>query len=448
MHFTSTFSFRILTKLVVFFLITELSTTVVIGAQWGDEGKGKIIDSLARNADYIIRFHGGNNAGHTVINEFGKFPLHLVPSGIFSKKAKACISNGTVLDLQVLVDEIAMLTKAKVALKNKLFISPRCHVIMPYHKILDGLYEAAKGKAKTGTTGRGIGPVYADKASYNGIRLIDFLDKKQFSQKLAVQLSVKNKIIKALGGQTLKQSAVEKTLFALFRKIKPYLLEPYPLLHKAIQEKKDLLFEGAQGMFLDNDWGTYPFVTASNVLTGAINAGSGIPPQNMNVIGIVKAYTTRVGGGPFPTELLDKDGEKLRAVGSEFGATTGRARRCGWFDAELIRFAAEVNGFTGVAITKLDVLDDFARIKVCIGYVYKKKRIHYFDISAEQLFDAKPVYKTLKGWKQSTKGITEFAKLPKVAQDYVKELEKLIGVPVTLISTGPEREALIVRGEE
>lgn len=424
-----------------------MSSVVVIGAQWGDEGKGKIIDSLSQNADFIIRFHGGNNAGHTVINEYGTFPLHLVPSGIFSTKAKACISNGTVLDLSVLVDEIAMLQKAKIKLQNKLFISPRCHIIMPYHKILDSLYEMAKGKAKTGTTGRGIGPVYADKVSYNGIRLIDLFDKKQFSQKLAIQLQVKNKVIKALGGKTLRQKDIEQELFALFRKIKPFIAEPFPLLQKARNEKKSLLFEGAQGMFLDNDWGTYPFVTASNVVTGASNAGAGMPPtsEEMSVIGIVKAYTTRVGGGPFPTELLDTTGEQLRKMGHEFGTTTGRPRRCGWFDAELIRFASEVNGFTSIAITKLDVLDSFKTIKICTGYRYKGKRVRYYDLSAEQLFEATPVYKRVQGWNESTKSVTEFSQLPKHAKEYIKLLEELVGVPISLISTGPEREALIVR---
>lgn len=423
-----------------------MNTTFVIGAQWGDEGKGKIIDFLSQNADFVVRFHGGNNAGHTVINEFGKFPLHLVPSGIFAKKAHACISSGTVLDLEVLADEIAMLTKAGVSPKNKLSISPRCHVIMPYHKILDKLYEEAKGKAKTGTTGRGIGPVYADKVSYNGIRLIDFLNKKQFSEKLSVQLQVKNKIIKALGGETLSTAKVEKELLALFTKIKPFLNEPYGMLHKGLQENKSFLFEGAQGVFLDNDWGTYPFATASTVLTGGINSGAGIPPQKIsNVLGVVKAYTTRVGGGPFPTELFDTDGQDLQKIGAEFGATTGRPRRCGWFDAELIRFAAQLNGFTAVAITKLDVLDSFKKIKICTGYTYKGKRIHYYDVDAAALFDAKPIYKTLSGWNSSTKGVTDYNKLPILAKKYLAELEKQIGVKITLISTGPEREAIIVR---
>jgi len=242
----------------------------------------------------------------------------------------------------------------------------------------------------------------------------------------------------------LNQKDVEKNLSILFQKIKPYLVEPYPYLQKARDGKKSLLFEGAQGMFLDNDWGTYPYVTASNVLSGAINAGAGISPtKDMNIIGIVKAYTTRVGGGPFPTELFDADGKTLRKEGNEFGTTTGRPRRCGWFDAELIRFAAEINGFTGIAITKLDVLDNFQTIKICIGYLYKKRKVRYYDLSAEQLFSVKPIYTTVKGWQQSTKGITQFSKLPKLAREYIKTLEKAINVPITLISTGPKRNEII-----
>lgn len=424
-----------------------MAVTVLIGAQWGDEGKGKLIDVFAQKSDFVIRFHGGNNAGHTVINEFGTFPLHLVPSGIFARKAIACISNGTVLDLDVLSTEIAMLEKAGIPLKNKFFISPRCHIIMPYHKILDNVYEVAKGKAKTGTTGRGIGPVYADKVSYNGIRLIDLFNPKQFSEKLKVQLTVKNKIIAALGGRILKQKEVEKELLTHFKKIKQYISEPYPMLQKAIVQKKSLLFEGAQGVFLDNDWGTYPFATASTVLTGGINSGAGITPtQISDVIGVAKAYTTRVGSGPFPTELFDETGEQLRKEGAEFGTTTGRARRCGWFDAELLRFAAQLNGFTSIAITKLDVLDTFKTIKICTGYTYKGKKIGYVDIDAIALEDAKPIYKTVKGWRVPTRGITKFAKLPFLAQKYIHTLEKEIGVPVKFISTGPKREEIIQIG--
>ncbi|SRR5258708_2983932 len=421
-----------------------MAVTVVVGSQWGDEGKGKFIDYLAEDADYVVRFHGGNNAGHTVINQYGTFPLHLVPSGIFSPRAKACISNGTVLDLEVLTAEIAMLEKAGIPLKNKLYISPRCHLIMPYHKLLDRLYEQAKGKAKTGTTGRGIGPVYADKVSYNGIRLFDVMDKKKFSEKLAVQLRVKNKVITALGEKPLKQKEIEQTFFQLADQMKEFIHEPYGLLHTALEQKKSILLEGAQGVFLDNDWGTYPFVTGSTVLAGGGNAGSGIPAQRFtDVIGVVKAYTTRVGEGPFPTELLDQDGEKLRKEGHEFGTTTGRSRRCGWFDAELINFAAQINGYTSIAVTKLDVLDTFAEIKVCVGYTRNNKKARYYDGDAAFLDKVKPVYKTYKGWLSPTKGVTKFTDLPKEAKAYLAAIERHTGTKVSYISTGPERESII-----
>jgi adenylosuccinate synthase len=422
-----------------------MAVSILIGAQWGDEGKGKIIDVISATSDFVVRFHGGNNAGHTVINKYGKFPLHLIPSGIFAKKAVAMITNGTVMDLDVLWDEIQMLEKTGFKLKGRLFISPRCHIIFPYHKIFDKLYENAKGKKKTGTTGRGIGPVYADKVSYQGIRLIDLMNKKQFSEKLAVQLLIKNTILKAFGEKPLNQKEIEVKYFALRDKLMPYIKEPYPILQKAVAKGKNIMLEGAQGVFLDNDWGTYPFSTASTVLAGGANAGAGLAPNMITqVLGVVKAYTTRVGEGPFPTELFDVFGEKLRGDGAEFGATTGRPRRCGWFDAELIRFAAQINGFTDIAITKLDVLDEFKEIQICTGYTYKGKKVQYFDGDAEFLAQVKPVYKTMKGWNQSTRGVTDYNKLPKKAQLYIKELEKQIGVPVTYISTGPKREEVIL----
>ncbi len=422
-----------------------MRATLIIGSQWGDEGKGKIIDSLSAKADYVVRFHGGNNAGHTVINKYGTFPLHLVPSGIFSK-ATACITNGTVLDLEVLAEEIEMLEKAGIKVKGRLLISPRCHIIMPYHKLLDGLYEKAKGKNKIGTTGRGISPVYADKITHDGIRIFDLLVPEQFSEKLAMQLKIKNPILKTFGEKPFKQSEIEKSLLKAFAKIKPYIKEPHPVLLKATKQNEHILFEGAQGVFLDNDWGTYPFVTASTVLTGGINAGASVPVQGISdVLGVVKAYTTRVGEGPFPTELFDKDGEDLRKEGAEFGTTTGRARRCGWFDAELVKFACELNGYTSMAITKLDVLDTFKKIKICTGYTYRGKAVRYYDGDAVFLTKIKPVYKTVPGWNQSTKGVTTFESLPKEAQNYIKELENLVGVKASLISTGPEREAIIVR---
>lgn len=424
-----------------------MPATIIIGAQWGDEGKGKVIDYLSTTSDFVIRFHGGNNAGHTVINDFGKFALHLIPSGIFNKKTVGFITNGTVLDLEVLLDEIELLKKAGIPLDRKLFISPRCHVIMPYHKLLDKLYEEAKGKQKTGTTGRGIGPVYADKVSYNGIRLGDVLDSKTFSKKLEVQLLVKNKIITALGEKPLKQKDIEKEFEVFRRKIKPFVIEPYPHIHKALTEKKQLLLEGAQGMFLDNDWGTYPFVTGSTVIVGGANAAAGIPASFVtNRIGVVKAYTTRVGSGPFPTELLDKTGEKLRIEGAEFGATTGRPRRCGWFDAQLIRFAAQINDLTDMAITKLDVLDSFSEIKICVGYTLGGKKVSYYDGDSAFLEKVKPVYKTMKGWSKPTKGITKYADLPKEAKAYLAELEQLTGVRISLVSTGQKREEIIKIG--
>ncbi len=421
-----------------------MGVTVVIGSQWGDEGKGKIIDYLSRKSDFIVRFHGGNNAGHTVVNEFGKFPMHLVPCGIFNKKTKSLISNGVIIDLDVLISEIEMLEKAGIKLKGRLFISPRCHLIMPYHKILDRLYEEAKGKKKTGTTGRGIGPTYADKVSYNGIRICDLLNEGSFFDKLETQVLLKNKILAALGENKISKIKIANEFLKYKEKIKPYVLETYSLLNNAIEEKKEILLEGAHGVFLDNDWGTYPYVTASTVLSGGVTSGSGIPAKKINkIIGVVKAYTTRVGAGPFPTELFNSEGEKLRKNGNEFGTTTGRSRRCGWFDAELIRFASEINSYTDIAITKLDVLDEFGEIKVCTGYIYNGKKANYFDGDAIFLSKVKPVYKTFKGWKKSIKGIKNYKDLPKEAKNYLRELEKLIGVKIKYISTGAERNEII-----
>lgn len=423
-----------------------MPVSIVVGAQWGDEGKGKIIDYLSESSDFIVRFNGGNNAGHTVINKYGKFALHLIPSGIFSKKTKACIGNGVVIDLEEFLKEIQMLENAGITIKNRLLISPRCHLIFPYHKVLDRLYEDAKGKAKIGTTGRGIGPVYADKISRNGIRVIDLLDKKQFSEKLTIELTLKNKIIKSFGEKPLSQKEIEKKFFMLREKFLPYISEPFPHLQSALKSDKSILLEGAQALFLDNDWGTYPFVTSSTVLPGGTNAGAGIPPNKINnIIGIVKAYTTRVGQGPFPTELIKKTGEKLRTDGGEFGATTGRPRRCGWFDAELVRFAVQINGFTEIALTKIDVLDNFSEIKICTGYTFSGKKVSYYDGDAVFLTKIKPVYKTLKGWNKSTNGVTKYEDLPVNATKYIAEVEKQIGAPIKYISTGPEREAIIIR---
>jgi len=421
-----------------------MAVNLIIGSQWGDEGKGKIIDNLSEKSDFVVRFNGGNNAGHTIINNYGKFAMHLIPSGVFNKKTKVIIGNGVVLDLEVLISEIETIKKAGINLKGRLFISPRCHLIMPYHKLLDRLYEETKGKAKTGTTGRGIGPVYADKVSYNGIRLADLADKKIFSGKLETQLLIKNKILKALGEKPLLQKDIEKEYFSLFKKIAPFVVEAYPILKKAIDSKKNILLEGAQGVFLDNDWGTYPFVTASTVLSSGVTAGAGVSPKKIdNIIGVVKAYTTRVGSGPFPTELFDKNGDKLTELGKEYGATTGRRRRCGWFDAELVRFAGEINGFTEIAITKLDILDSFSTIKICTHYSLNGKKVGYEYGDANFLGKVKPVYKTMPGWMTTTKGEKKYAELPINAKKYLKEVEKQTGIKIKYVSTGEKRDEII-----
>lgn len=422
-----------------------MSVTLILGSQWGDEGKGKIIDALSQKAKYVVRFQGGNNAGHTIINPYGTFKMHLVPSGIFEKNTVALISNGVVLDLEVLVEEIEMIKK-KIDIKSRLLISPRCNVILPYHKLIEKAYENAKGKKKNDTTGRGIGPVYADKISYNGIRIYDFLDKKKFQEKLEVQLLVKNKILTSLGEKAIKAYDIENLLSPLREKIKPFVKEPFPVLQNALVKKEKVLLEGAQAVFLDNDWGTYPYVTASTIVSGGINSGAGIAPKYLEeIIGVCKAYTTRVGAGPFPTELDDKTGLRIREIGDEYGATTGRPRRCGWLDLELLRFASDLNGFTGIALTKLDVLDDFETIRICTGYSMNNKKVNYYDGDVEFLEKVKPIYKEMPGWKTSTRGLTDFNKLPKNAKKYIEEIEKQANVTIKYISTGPAREEMIVR---
>lgn len=423
-----------------------MSVTLVLGSQWGDEGKGKIIDFLSPNAAGVIRFHGGNNAGHTVVNEYGKFPMHLIPSGIFSKKAKAYITNGVVLDLDVLCSEIELIEKAGIKLQNKLFISPRCHIIMPYHKTLDHAYEEAKGKYKTGTTGRGIGPCYADKVSYNGIRISDFTDPGKFKEKISIQLLMKNKILSSLGQKTMTSQEIEEKLSKFRKKILPLVSEPFPMIESDLAKGKNLLAEGAHAVFLDNDWGTYPYVSASTVVPGGLNAAAGIPVGKIkNIIGVVKAYTTRVGQGPMPTELLDSFAEKLRKQGNEFGTTTGRPRRAGWFDAELVRFAVKISGITEIALTKLDVLDGFETIQFCTNYSLNGKNVSYYQGDDSFLSKVKPVYKTMKGWKTPIKGIVDYAKLPKEAKDYIAEIERQVGAKIKYVSTGVSRKEMIIR---
>jgi adenylosuccinate synthase len=421
-----------------------MSVTVILGTQWGDEGKGKAIDTFAGDFDYVARYNGGNNAGHTIVNEHGTFKIHLVPSGIFYPKAKCLIGGGVVIDPAVLIEEMNSLRKAGIKLERRLMISQRSHLIMPYHKILDGLYEEAKGAGATGTTRRGIGPTFADKISYNGIRWSDFTDTEIFSDKLRVQMGLKNKIIVALGGSPLDFEKVRDEYLGYYSQIKPFITELFPIVQNGLKAGKNFLLEQAMGSILDPDWGTYPFVTASTTLASAATGGLGIPPRAINrIIGVTKAYTTRVGAGPMPTEVKD-DAHAEKAL-SEVAATTGRIRRGGWFDAEVVRFASQVNGINQLFLTKLDILSEFDEIKVCIGYEFNGKRVHYYDLDSYQLDKVKPIYKTVKGWKEDIRGIRKFKGLPARARAYVEMIEKFVDVKIGWVANGPEREAVIKR---
>ena len=419
-----------------------MSVTVILGTQWGDEGKGKAIDTFAGDFDFVARYNGGNNAGHTIVNEYGTFRIHLVPSGVFYPKTKCLIGGGVVIDPAVLIEEMNSLRKAGIRLEKRLLISPRSHLIMPYHKILDGLYEQAKGAGATGTTRRGIGPTFADKVSYNGIRWSDFVDKELFADKLRLQLELKNKIIVALGGSPLSFESVRDDYLGYYAQIKPFIAELFPIVQDGLKAGRKFLLEQAMGSILDPDWGTYPFVTGSTTLASAATAGLGIPPREITrIIGVTKAYTTRVGAGPMPTEVRD-DAYAEKAL-SEVAATTGRIRRGGWFDAEIVRFAAQVNGIHRLFLTKLDVLGGFDEIKICTGYEFNGRKAHYYDLNAYQLDQAKPIYKTVKGWRKDIRGIRKFKDLPARAQAYVETVERITGVKIGWVANGPEREAVI-----
>ena len=421
-----------------------MTVTAVIGSQWGDEGKGKVVDYLAERVDYVARFNGGNNAGHTVINEFGTFKIHLVPSGIFAQNATGLIGGGVVIDPAVLLDEIDMLNKAGVKVDGRLWVSPRSHIIMPYHKILDGLYEEAKGEGATGTTRRGIGPVFADKVSYNGIRWTDFTSDV-FESRLQVQLELKNKIIVALGGEALNYAEVRDTYRGYYARIKPYLRELFSLVQDGLKTNKHFLLEQAMGTFLDTDWGTYPFVTASTTIPSAASAGLGIPPRYItNVVGVTKAYTTRVGAGPLPTEIHDRHSAAYEQFG-EVAATTGRIRRVGWLDLEIVKTAVLLSGVTELCVTKLDVLSDLEELQVCVGYKLDGKEVGYTDVDAYGLDKVELVYQTVKGWKEDISKVRSFEELPANAQNYIKMIEEATGVPVKWIGVGPERNATIRR---
>jgi len=421
-----------------------MTVTAVVGSQWGDEGKGKVVDFLAQRMDYAARFNGGNNAGHTVINEFGTFKIHLVPSGIFAKNVAALIGGGVVVDPGVLIDEIQMLNKAGINVDGRLWISPRSHLIMPYHKILDGLYEEAKGAGATGTTRRGIGPVFADKVSYNGIRWSDFTSDA-FESRLKMQIELKNKIIMALGGKAVKYDEVRDEYRGYYEKIKPYIKELFSLVQDGLRDGKNFLLEQAMGTFLDTDWGTYPFVTASTTIPSAASAGLGIPPRYItNVIGVTKAYTTRVGAGPLPSEIHDTTSAAYESFG-EVAATTGRIRRVGWLDLEIVKTAVQLNGTTELCITKLDVLSGLEELQVCVGYKLNGKEVGYMDVDAYGLDKVELVYEKVKGWKEDIHKARSFDELPVNAQNYLKMIEDAAGVPVKWIGVGPERAATIIR---
>jgi adenylosuccinate synthase len=416
----------------------------VVGTQWGDEGKGKAVDFLAEGADYVARFNGGNNAGHTVINEFGTFKIHLVPSGIFARNTVGLIGGGVVVDPAVLIEEIDLLNRAGVNVDGRLWVSPRSHLIMPYHKILDGLYEEAKGAGATGTTRRGIGPVFADKVSYNGIRWSDFASGA-FESRLKVQIELKNKIIIALGGEAVKYKEVCDAYRGFYEKLKPYIKELFPIVQSGLKANKNFLLEQAMGTFLDTDWGTYPFVTASTTIPSAASAGLGVPPRHItDVVGVTKAYTTRVGAGPMPTEIHGTTSEAYKKFG-EVAATTGRIRRVGWLDLEIIRTAVELSGVTELCLTKLDILSGLEEIRVCVNYKLDGKFVRYADVDAYGLDRVECIYQAVPGWKEDISQARSFEELPANAQNYVKMIEDAAGVPVKWIGVGPERDATIIR---
>jgi adenylosuccinate synthase len=416
---------------------------IIVGAQWGDEGKGKIVDMLAGDADIVARYQGGANAGHTVCIGDRQFVLHLLPSGIFHPHICCVIGNGVVIDPSALLGEIAQLQAAGFNVGGRLFISHNAHLIMPYHKLLDVIREQTTNKI--GTTGRGIGPAYIDKATRNGIRIVDLLDRDVLARKITANLEEKNQILtKVYGEAKIDVDAIIAEYEAFDKKIDEYITDTALYLNKALADGKRIIAEGAQGALLDVDHGTYPYVTSSNPTSGGACTGLGIPPTAVSdIVGIVKAYCTRVGNGPFPTELLDATGERLRTIGQEFGATTGRPRRCGWFDAVALRYSAMINGITRIAITKLDVLDTFEEIKICVGYEVKGKRLKSFPTDLATLERITPVFESFPGWKEPISSVRSYADLPSNARRYVEALGGLTGTSVWLVSVGARRDQTV-----
>ena len=423
-----------------------MSNIVIVGTQWGDEGKGKIVDLLAEYADVVVRFQGGNNAGHTMVVEGEQFISHLVPSGILQKKT-CLIGNGVVVDPSVLVEELDKLKNKGIDTgPNLLKISEKAHVIMPYHKQIDLAREKMKGDQKIGTTGRGIGPCYEDKASRRGIRFVELIDAEVFKETVHAVLEEKNFYLKHyLSAEPLDPEPIVQQYQGYAERLAPHVVNISIVMNQAVKAGKQILFEGAQGTHLDIDHGTYPFVTSSNTVSGNACCGAGIGPKEITgVIGIVKAYTTRVGRGPFPTELFDEIGDTIQKKGAEFGATTGRKRRCGWLDTVLLQNAVRLNGLTGLVITKLDVLDGLESLKICTGYEYNGETLYDFPANLKILGACKPVFETLPGWPEDISGLRKLEDLPKNARRYLDRIEELLETPIDIVSVGPGREETII----
>ena len=422
-----------------------MTVCAVLGGQWGDEGKGKVVDFLSKDADLVARFSGGNNAGHTVINDQGKFVFHLVPCGVLWPGVVAVIGNGVVVDPEALLDEITGLQEGGFDLTDRLIVSERSHMVMPYHVVLDQLAEAAKGSQALGTTGRGIGPAYTDKAARIGIRAADLLDLESLLPQLESVLGYSNAIItKVYGGEALSLDEVFAKCREWFERLAPFIGPAEHVVHDAVRAGNAVLLEGAQGALLDLDHGTYPFVTSSHPTIGGAQIGLGLLPGQIDVIlGVFKAYSTRVGSGPFVTELKNEVGDAIRDRAGEFGATTGRARRVGWFDSVAARYSARVNGYTSLVLTRLDVLDGFDPIKVCAAYELDGDIVRDFPGSAASLERCTPVYEEHPGWESPTAGVTRLEDLPRNARSYVERLEQLVGFPADIISTGPQRQETI-----
>ena len=422
-----------------------MASVIIVGTQWGDEGKGKIVDYLANKAQYVVRSQGGSNAGHTVVVDNVKYKLRLLPSGILHKDKVCIIGNGVVIEPKVFLSEIDGLIEKKVNMSN-LKISNRAHVLMPYHKILDELQEEDLGENKLGTTKNGIGPCYMDKASRLGIRIVDLINKEVFAKKLKFNVELKNKLLKKLyNHEGINYEELLKEYLEYAERLRPYVADTTTILNKAIKEKKNILFEGAQATMLDLDHGTYPFVTSSYPAAGGACTGSGVGPRKIdNVIGVVKAYSTRVGEGPFPSELFDDVGQFIRDKGGEYGTVTGRARRCGWLDACVIKYASYINGLDSIAITRLDILDELEKLKICVAYKYNGEILEDYPADLDILSKVEPVYEEFDGWKTSTTNIREYDKLPENAKKYLKRLSEVIDTEISIVSVGAGRDETII----